>query len=39
MHPSDIIRLNALGLKLEKKPDFRMANLPRVAFCGDIRFV
>lgn len=39
VHPADVIRLNALGLKLEKKPDFRLATLPRIALCGDVRFV
>lgn len=39
VHPSDVIRLNALGLKLEKRPDFRLASLPRVALCGDTTFV
>lgn len=39
IHPSDVIRLNALGLKIEKKPDFRLATLPRVAICGDVLFV
>lgn len=39
VRPSDVIRLNALGLKLEKRPDFRMSTLPRVAMCGDVRFV
>lgn len=37
--PSDVVRLNALGLKLEKRPDFRMSQLPRVAMCGDVMFV
>ena len=37
--PADIIRLNALGLKIEKKPDFRLSTLPRVALCNDILFV
>ena len=39
IHPSDIIRLNALGLKIEKKPDFRLSTLPRVALCGGVLFV
>ena len=39
VHPSDVIRLNALGLKIEKRPDFRFSTLPRVALCGDVRFV
>lgn len=38
VHPSDVIRLNALGLKLEKRPDFRLATLPRVALCGGVLF-
>ena len=38
VHPSDVIRLNALGLRIEKQPDFRFSCLPRVALCGDIRF-
>lgn len=32
----DIIRLNALGLKLEKQPDFRLASLPRIAVLGNV---
>lgn len=36
VHPSDTIRLNALGLKMEKLPDFRLAAMPRVAVIGDI---
>lgn len=39
IHPSDVIRLNSLGLKLEKKPDFRLATLPRIALCGEVTFV
>lgn len=39
VHPSDVIRLNALGLKIEKHPDFRLATLPRVALCGETTFV
>ncbi len=39
IHPSDVIRLNALGLKIEKRPDFRLATLPRVALCGGVLFV
>ena len=39
VHPSDVIRLNTLGLKIEKRPDFRFSTLPRVALCGDVRFV
>lgn len=38
VHPEDVVRLNALGLKLEKRPDFRFSTLPRVAMCGDVRF-
>lgn len=38
VHPADVIRLNALGLKVEKHPDFRLATLPRVALCGEVRF-
>lgn len=38
VHPSDIIRLNALGLKIEKLPDFRLATLPRIAILGDVIF-
>jgi hypothetical protein len=38
VRPSDVIRLNALGLKLEKRPDFRLATLPRVALCGGVLF-
>ena len=38
IHPSDIIRLNALALKIEKRPDFRFATLPRVALCGEVLF-
>jgi len=37
--PRDIIRLNALALKLEKRPDFRLATLPRVALCEGVMFV
>lgn len=37
--PSEVIRLNALGLKIEKKPDFRLSTLPRVAICGEVLFV
>lgn len=39
IHPSDVIRLNALGLKIEKKPDFRLSTLPRVALCGGVLFI
>lgn len=39
IHPSDVIRLNALGLKIEKKPDFRLSTLPRVALCGNVMFM
>lgn len=39
VHPSDVIRLNALGLKLEKRPDFRLATLPRVALCEGVMFI
>jgi hypothetical protein len=38
VHPEDVIRLNALGLRLQKRPDFRFSNLPRVAMCGEVRF-
>ena len=38
VHPSDVVRLNALGLKIEKRPDFRLATLPRVALCGGVLF-
>lgn len=37
--PSDVIRLNAIGLKIEKKPDFRLSTMPRVAVCGGVLFV
>lgn len=37
--PEDVIRLNALSLKIERQPDFRFSTLPRVALCGDVRFV
>jgi len=37
--PADVVRLNALGLKLEKNPDFRLSTLPRVAICGGVLFV
>ena len=36
IHPSDVIRLNALGLKIEKKPDFTLSALPRIAVVGDV---
>ena len=39
VHPADVIRLNALALKIEKHPDFRLATLPRVAVCGDVLFI
>lgn len=39
VRPSDVVRLNALALKIEKKPDFRLATLPRVALCGGVLFV
>lgn len=32
----DVIRLNALGLRLEKTADFRLASLPRIAVLGDV---
>ena len=35
---SDIVRLNALGLKIEKQPDFRLASLPRIAVVGNVIF-
>lgn len=38
VRPSDVIRLNALALKIEKRPDFRFATLPRVALCGGVLF-
>lgn len=38
VHPSDVIRLNALALKIEKRPDFRLASLPRIAVIGDVIF-
>lgn len=38
VHPEDVIRLNALGLRLQKRPDFRFSTLPRVAMCGEVRF-
>lgn len=38
VHPSDVVRLNALALKIEKRPDFRLATLPRVALCGEVLF-
>lgn len=38
VHPSDVVRLNALALKIEKRPDFRFATLPRVALCGGVLF-
>lgn len=38
VRPSDVVRLNALGLKLEKRPDFRLSTLPRVALCGGVLF-
>lgn len=37
--PRDVIWLNGLGLKLEKRPDFRLASLPRVALCEGVMFV
>lgn len=37
--PEDVIRLNALALRIERQPDFRFSTLPRVALCGDVRFV
>lgn len=39
VHPSDCIRLNALALRIEKRPDFRLSTLPRVALCGGVMFV
>ena len=39
MHPSDVIRLTSLALKIEKRPDFRFSTLPRVALCGGVLFV
>lgn len=38
VHPADVVRLNALALKIEKRPDFRFATLPRVALCGGVMF-
>lgn len=38
VQPEEVCRLNALGLKLEKRPDFRFAALPRVALCGGVLF-
>lgn len=38
VHPSDVIRLNALGLKLEKLPDYRLVAMPRIAVVGDVVF-
>lgn len=38
VHPADVVRLNALALKIEKRPDFRFATLPRVALCGGVLF-
>lgn len=39
VHPSDVIRLTSLALKIEKRPDFRLSTLPRVALCGGVLFV
>ena len=39
VQPEDVVRLNSLALKLEKRPDFRLATLPRVALCGGVLFV
>ena len=36
--PEDVVRLNALALKIEKRPDFRLSTLPRVALCGGVLF-
>lgn len=38
IHPADIVRLNALALKIEKRPDFRLASLPRIAVMGNVIF-
>ena len=38
VQPQDVIRLNALALKIEKRPDFRLATLPRVALCSGVLF-
>lgn len=39
IQPEDVVRLNALSLKIEKKPDFRLSTLPRVAVCGGVLFI
>lgn len=36
IHPSDVIRLNALGLKIQKMPNLVLSALPRVAVLGDV---
>ena len=36
--PSEVVRLNALGLAVERRPDFRLSTLPRVALCGGVLF-
>jgi hypothetical protein len=38
IRPSDVVRLNSLACRIEKKYDFRMATLPRVALCGGVLF-
>lgn len=38
IHPADVVRLNALALKIEKRPDFRLASLPRIAVMGNVIF-
>ena len=38
VHPDDVVRLNALALKIQKRPDFRFSCLPRIAMCGDTTF-
>ena len=36
--PEDVVRLNSLGLLIQKRPDFSLAALPRVALCGGVLF-
>lgn len=38
VHPSDVVKLNAIGLRIEKRPDFRLASLPRIAVMGNVIF-
>ena len=38
VRPEDVVKLNALGLRIEKTPDFRLASMPRIAVLKGVIF-